>query len=304
MESAYKVTPELAYICGSWSSELPDLFREHHPERVELVGDWSDLSPFEGIVDSVESLRIAGTIESGKIESIRNISVFRRLKRLDLASKVKAGFDVGGLPHLEEVDVSWQPEVLELLALPTMRAATMKAFSGEDLSCLPRNNVMSRIWLVSPAVETLVGLGSFSQLSELRISDARKLRTLQGVEGCGLSSINIENARKLTDLGAVTSLQGLERLILVSIASDADVSRLAGLSNLRVLQVGGKGVPVIDWIAAMSLPHVEKVFAWWDPAVVSESQIREALRPGRQISKFDPVVKRGKTPLFVEIKDA
>lgn len=301
MVSGHKVTEDEAYVCGPWSDELRDALLRCRPKRMELVGDWSDLSVFEDLVDQVESLKLAGDLKSGKIRAVRALHVFPALKRLTLASAPKDGVDPAGLAQLESLDVVWQPDVIQLLTMPTLETVILRNVPESDLRALPNNSSITYLWLAKPAVESLQGIKAFNGLRHLRITDARQLKTLDGVEGSALAELEVENARSLADCSALSACADMARLRLLSIAPETQLGLLNDLRSIESVHVGGKDAPAVDWPAIIALPRVKQLFAMWDPLAHPEADLRAAVSSGREIVKFDALGVRGRRSLFVAI---
>jgi|GEM_PF-7045459 len=300
MEPAHRIDAETAYLVGHWTDDLLPLLESERPSRLELVGDWPDLSPFAPVGASVRSLHVSGTVETGRIERLAHLDVFSRLESLVLTAKVKRGFDATGLTALREADLPWQPEVTGVLGIAALRHLTLRAYAGEDAQSLPGHPGLTSLWLATPAVRSMRGLRSFPRLARLRLTRARKLETLDGVQGSALTSIDIDDARALRDLSALRNLP-LQRLALRSVARTASLKDVLRLDVLRELVIGGTDAPDLDWPAALQLPHVTKVAAWWDPVRHPEALLHATVSSGRIITRFDPVPGKGRRALIIEL---
>ena len=71
---AHRINGEHAFCVGGWTESLAQDLLKHNVTRMELEdGDWSDLACFDGQVDSVQNLKISGTIKA-----IDNIHIFKK----------------------------------------------------------------------------------------------------------------------------------------------------------------------------------------------------------------------------------
>lgn len=305
MSEGVGITGDQATLLAPLTSAAMQQLKSSRPTRIELIGDWSDLTPLSAIAEGVEHLYIAGDLETGKIRGVDGLAAFTSLTKLRLASAVKGGYDLDRLPLLEQLEVVWQAETAAAFRHPTLRVLTLKAFSAPDLSAIEvsPHSRLERLWFASPKLVSLAGIDRVSSLRELRITDARKLVSLQGMTLPTLASLDIENASLLSDVSAVLAASSaLEGLRLTSIAAVADLSMVLRLPALRRLQVGGRSAPQIDWLALMRLPSLRNAFAWWDPDDVSEAALRGAAEgAGRDVLRFEPVPGRGRRPLLVEL---
>ncbi|MFC4160745.1 hypothetical protein [Chitinimonas lacunae] len=304
MAQGHNINSEKAFIAGRWTDDIRDALLQYQPSRMELSGDWSDLSMFAGAVDSIQGLKISGSLERGEIKALGGIEVFSSLRRLSLVSKVKSGLHPLPLPLLESLDAKWQKGLMDTIdQLPRLRTLVIGGYAGESLSALPNKSTIEYLWLSNPAIASMNGIAAFSALNELRVTDAKKLTSLSGIEATRIKKLDIEGARQLIDLLPIGSAQTLEWIRLLFISEQANTAQLYELQNLRSLHIGGKGVPLIDWFAAMLMPRIEAVFGWWDPSLISEEAIRSAVRPGRCITKFEHLSQAKVRPLDIALAD-
>ena len=298
--STFKVSPDLAFLTEGWANGLADALREHRPKRMELVGAWDNLHLFSGLVDSVENLRIAGTIMNGKVNSVSGIEVFKNLRGLEIVSKVKAGYDMSALTALERCDVVWQSHVHSLLALPSMRDAHVHAFPHANFQEFPENRLHA-LRLGQPALTSLKCIENLTQISNIRFGRARKLTSLDGVEAASLESIEINEARQLTDISSLQS-SSLKELRLINVSTSIDLSTLAKISNLRRVHIAGKGVPTLPWLQLVQSKSIQWISGMWDSDIMPETAIRDALPAGRRFARFDAVGSKGVRPLWIELE--
>lgn len=300
MQPAYRIDAHQGYLVGPPTDEAIRELQIHRPPRLELVGERHDLRPYGVVRDAVRVLSIAGSIESGRIASLDGFDALAHIEVLEIAGKVKGGFDASALHSLCKVDLHWQPSVNDVLALSSLEHVTVRGYAGTDLTALRASPSVESLWLATPAVQELTGLEAFTGLARLRLSRARRLQSLQGVQHPALRVLEIDDARALTDLSALADA-GLERLALVSIAASASLEPLSRLPMLRELVVGGTNAPDIDWRAVLALPRLCKVAAMWDPVGHPEQALRAAVPAGRSITRFDPIPGTERRALVVEL---
>lgn len=305
MTQDFRIADGTAFVTGAWSQTLAQALCSEAPTRLELVGDWPDLSVFDGQVASVEQLKLAGTLENGKVRALDGLRVFSGLQRLTLATTPASppadADDLAVLGRLSGLDAPWQGWLRHALTSPNLHSAILRGYTEADLAGLPASASLRSLWLQRPALHSLAGIAGFSALAELRITDAAKLASIEGLGALPLEVLDIENAKSLTDASPVARLTGLRRLRIVNAAVDVD---LAGLAALESLHIGGKNASAIDWPTAMALPQLRKAFAWWEPARHGEADIRDAVGAGRRILKFDAIGGKTRKTLFVEIDTA
>lgn len=300
MQSGHRIDADVGYLVGPPTDEAVRELRSHRPPRLELVGERHDLAPFDAVGDAVRVLKLSGSLETGRISSVEGLGIFARLEALEISGKVKGGFDVAALRSLRKADLQWQPEVNDVLAMASLQQLTVRGYAGADLTALRASPTLESLRLATPALQSLQGLEAFARLSQLTLTRARKLQSLQGVQGSALRSLDIDDARALNDLSQVDGL-ALQRLALISTGSSAALDVVSRLPALRELIVGGKDAPEVDWRSALALPSMRKVAAQWDPALHPEDALRDAVPPGRAMTRFDPVPGKGRRALIVEL---
>lgn len=299
--SDFKVDAGQALALGGWSPALGAALREHRPASLELQAHVHDLAPFAGAVDSVEHLRLAGRAEDGRIDAITGLDAFAHLRSLEIRSPVRQGLGPAHLPHLERCALHWQAGCEVLSAAPSVESLVLWGYRKPGLAELPVSGSLGQLWLSKPAVTSLAGLGVAASLAELRITDARALGSLDGLEAVPLVSIHVETAPRLDDIAALGRSSRLRAVRLVGTSVSVDLAPLATISTLRRLHAGGPRMPPLDWPAMLGLPEVAFVSGGWDAAVADEHRLRASVPAGRRIVRFDPVRKRGVQPLVVEV---
>jgi hypothetical protein len=304
MQGEYKITREEAILHAPLSGEAAAKLLEVRPERMQLIGDWSDLRPLSLVARWVINLTISGDLARGRIHGATGLEMFSTLKSLHFASQVKCGYDLRDLPLLESVELSWQPDAATAFLHPALRSLSIRSLPLSDFEGLVvgANTKIERLWLSYSKIESLAGLNSLRNLKGLRITDAKKLENLRGLCNPELLSLDIENAPILVDLSflAVGS-PGLELLRLVSIASTVDLDVVHDLASLQTLHIGGRIESDIDWSRIASSRSLKKVFAWWNPDQASEAEIRKRVAAtGKVVERFEPSPGRGRRPLLVQ----
>jgi hypothetical protein len=302
--SPFRIGDGKAFVDGGWSEELAAALRVAQPSSMELQAHVHDLRRFSGAVDSVVHLKLAGRAEDAKIDSIAGLEVFARLQSLEIRSPVKRGLLPVALPHLKQCALHWQPGCEVFTANPSVESLALMAYAASSLAELRVSDGLRKLWLSKPAVLDLTGLRAASSLEQLRVTDARSLARLEGVEALRLTSIDIETAPRLLDVSALGRLGSLRTLRLVGTAASVDLAPLASIKTLQWLHAGGPRMPPLDWPGLLALPGLSFVSGTWDPGVVDEARLRALVPAARQITRFDPVKKRGVTPLLIELADA
>ena len=302
--ATFKVDEGKAFVVGGWSKELEAALRQAQPRSMELQARVHDLRQFAGAVDSVTSLQLSGSAEEARIESLVGLEAFVHLQALEIRSPVKQGLQAVHLPHLKRCALCWQPGCELLTAAPSVESLLLWAYRQPSLAELPVSASLRELWLSRPAIANLAGIGAASSLTELRITHARALSSLDGVEALRLVAVDIEAAPKLEDIAALGRLNTVRSVRLLGASAAINLAPLASVNTLKWLHAGGPRMPPLDWPGLLALPGLSFVSGTWDPGVVGEARLRASVPAARQITRFDPVKKRGVTPLVIELADA
>lgn len=303
MSGEFRVSGDEAILHAPLAEAARIQLRAQRPSSLELVGEWSDLAVLSEVAPAVRRLTISGDLERGRIIGADGLKCFSALRQLHFASEVKKGYDLADLPLLEELEGAWQPEARTAFHHPTLRSVSLRGFPNADFSQLGAIEapVLSELWLSHSKLERLHGIDHLAALDQLRITDAKKLVSLDGLDLPALEVLDIENASKLSSLDGLAGAPQLKRLRLLSTAPQVDLSPIEGLQHLEMLQVGGRIATDIDWERIVALRSLKSVFAWWDAARVPEDRIRAlSVQAGKSIGKFEPVPGKGRRPLLVE----
>lgn len=303
MNGEFRISGNLAILHAPLADAARAQLRAQRPAALELVGDWRDLAVLSEVADAVERITVSGDLERGKIVAVDGLRHFSRLKKLHLASVVKQGYDLGVLPVLEAFEGPWQADAKSAFDHPSLRSIALRAFPQADLTalCTKGSSGLTTLWLSNSKLENLHGIQCLKALTQLRITDAPKLVSLDGLDSPCLEVLDVENASKLSDVAALAAVPRLKKLRLLSTAPQVDLHPLEALEHLEGLQVGGRVLADIPWEQLAARRSLKRIFAWWDPVTVTEERIRAASeRSGKSIVKFEPVDGKGRRPLLVE----
>ncbi len=301
MSDTFKVDANSA-IATTWSDGLGVALKQQQPESLELVGAWTDLSVFTGLVDSVRTLRLSGAESNGRVRSLAGLGCFVSLNSLSLANQVETGLENLAAIPLESLYATAQTGLMDCLSGSSVRRLSLMA---ADASLIQTNLHLPQLIslnLIRPKLSDLRSLSGFSSLKTLHVSHASQLQSLAGIEALPIEHLAVETAARLVDLGAATSLDSLKSLRLVGVAKSARHPALSDSRSLEVVHLAGKEFGPVDWRTLLALPRLAKAFAPWDPSVVERAQLEHWLPPNRRFRTFDPAGARGVRMLFVEVE--
>lgn len=294
---AHRINGEHAFCVGGWTESLAQDLLKHNVTRMELEdGDWSDLACFDGQVDSVQNLKISGTIKA-----IDNIHIFKKLKRLSLLSTVKKKYDLSSLPHLESIEAIWQKDFMSVFNNKNLLTVCLHSLDSEITNFVMPQNSVNYLLLPRPKIDNISFLSSFPKLTELRITNCRNITTLNGVSGCAnLSNIQIHNtANRLVDIEEILALKKLETIDLTNVSSNLNLDILARCTELTRIFAGGLKSQDLPWELILPNPKIKKILGWWNPNVITMDSLLNCIGPMRKPKKLEYFVRGNKRKILI-----
>ncbi|MDP5141381.1 hypothetical protein ORJ00_01335 [Rheinheimera baltica] len=289
------------YLAGSFSKEIEHALKNNRVTELEFLEDWSDFSCFDGLVNEIEYIKLCGASESGKISAVDNIGVFIKLKKLVMLSKVKKDFDLSVLHNLEMIDAIWQAKLSTALKCNNLNKLIIHSVGSDFVNYFGQCSHVEYLWLSKPKIDDLSCLKYFPGLTTLRITDAHKIETVDGIAYCkSLRKLDVENAKLLHDIGEVIQLQNLSNLRLIKLSENLDISIVKSCSAIETLYVGGPNAPVLNWTVLLKNLPLKKVIGWWNPLDAPKDELLSALGSGKTPSRFDVVGGKGRQLLTIE----
>lgn len=183
------------------------------------------------------------------------------LRRLSI-SGVKAKVDFTKIPRLNHLGISWNHKLFaSLLDCGNLHVLGLDRFTEKDLSSLRELTALNVLALSYSKIESLRGIGRFSELRRLSLAVTNRIQTLSGISACKeLVEVSVEAAKILTDVDAVGDLPKLRTLFFTAcpkIESLQFISKLSRLEYFALLQTSR--VSDGDLSGLSSLPKLKHV---------------------------------------------
>jgi hypothetical protein len=192
------------YTLSVKGSITEDLLSEIQGVNVTAIdfdaGDFNDLSFLKQIAEDITYVSISTKqLDWGCLNQLRNLRVLRcKNERSETA-------DISALTQLTELSIYGASFVQSMPALTELRKLYINDWTLTDFTAFTQQK----------------------KLEEVRIVDARKLRSLEGFNTGELKSLIIDNAPKLTEASALASAAKLQMLQLI---------RCKAINNYEFLQ--------------------------------------------------------------------
>jgi len=245
--NAYVSITEDEFQIGCESSELTDLVqlgqlvsRIGEPTLLDLTSA-PNLESFVG-VEQFQKLEALVAIDCPKLTSAEGVAGHPTLADLALTDSVvfADASAIRDLPMLETVDFSGclPLEALDLATLPSLKNAYFsrcRKLASLDVSVVPE---LRQLYLDGcGSLETITGLSTLAQLTDLDVSNATALQNLDGVSG--LKALIVLDIRNV-DLESVDEIGTLPTLRILRLGGQSNLTSLApfaGLAKLREIHL-------------------------------------------------------------------
>lgn len=243
------------YFAFTWSKASDAFLLENKYKKIDLKGQFGDMSFLEKFADTVEEVKVIND------DSLANgISYLTKLKRLSIKFKPKKPFDMSKLVNLEYFFSWWNNNYLkDLFTLPKLRELSILSYDEENFKNITPNKSIVELTLHQPKIKNLKCINNLDSLKKLEIRKARSLITLSGIEDqTKLERLDIFVAKKINDCSFIGSLTHLKRLSLTDVGGLDDLSFLKHLRNIEELDL--TGIPVkLNWKEIIKLKKLKRL---------------------------------------------
>jgi len=185
------------------------------------------------------------------LEQIRSLGIDRPTCRFDV---------LGELESLEEIYLDdWRPGANSLFRLRNLVKAGLRKYGLPNLQGLANWSYLRELWISVGKLEDLSGIPA--SITKLRLTDLRRLRSLQPVSACdNLEELLLQGCRKIRSLDG---LQSCRQLRTLSIAKGGQLETLDAVRNLEKLEyvflADGTDLQETDVDALYTLPNLKKL---------------------------------------------
>ena len=177
-----------------------------------------------------------------KIESIDSIHELVSLEELQLTTGCNSPIEFDRFPRLESVALEWREGATSLFSQMNLRSVFINEYSGADLDAFRDLANLRRLSLAGPKIDR-IGSSTLEKLQGLEIKGAKRLSSLEGLEGYrSLASLELNGCPRIADISALNSLEKLERLHLCDGGKIRSLAPLRGLPHLEEVLFYGSTV--------------------------------------------------------------
>ena len=200
------------------------------------------------------------------LEDNINVSAINTLRDLQVLrlSEVSNSIDLSNFPDLRVLGCTYSKFILNIDSCKHLFWVWLDKFKEVDLATLATLENMQYLNLYLTGVINLGGISLMKKLKFLRLDTARKLESLQGLEKSltNLESIDIYNARKLTDYSQLSNVPSLKYLYLDKTGESQSIDFVKHLPNLEIVSLGFKvldgqmdGLKSVKQVVFTDFPH-------------------------------------------------
>jgi hypothetical protein len=181
------------------------------------------------------------------VKDLSPLFLFPKLTHLSLCEKITQTFDFSKFKNLISIGGRIPKKNIHFEQLKNLKYAYLRAYPKNDLSELSNFPDLRTLNMYNLSIENFKGLEKLSNLEELIIERAGKLKTLEGIgrENTNLKRILIFNAKNLKDPNALTLVPNLKDIRLTKIPQLNSLKFLEKLENIEDVYIPPQSVGVI-----------------------------------------------------------
>jgi len=278
---------------GGWNEEATKEFLSGDFESLELecgAGQAIEIPPLGSAAKLLEmaELRITGRVTG--------LEQFESLATIDLPlGRPENGLSLSSFPRLRSLTIECDSQTPDLLAgCDRLESLGLLGWRGADARFLSQFPQLRELAFTQGRIRTLQGLEELENLRTLGLAYLRVFTDLSSVLCLrALTSLDIENAPKLSGTLPISAFSSLESLRVVSTPISVDLSGLEKHSHLQKLWLNGQ-CNSLTWPDLLALPEIRIVAVPVGEADATVGDGIEALiaSHGRSIRKLDMVGPR------------
>ena len=243
---------------GPLSNRAMDEIKASGAKELELnfAGGWvtSDIAPLADL-----SELIGFSITSRIIQDLTPIHYLRNLRSLKVVTDCKSEINFGSFPKLESFTVDYSNQKLVgLFDCITLTDLFMNCYTGRVSEPFGRLVNLERLRLLSPSLGEIKGFRHLKKVKELRLALARRLDSLEGLEGmAALEDLMLQSIPNVKSIDEVGSLKNLKRLVLTGKGEIESLRCLEGVPNFARFGMDDKVIADGDFSVFTRLEHLE-----------------------------------------------
>jgi hypothetical protein len=223
-------------VRGPWEPRLADVMRAHELTDLRLYAADGAAARIDFLRD-IPFLEVLGLCVVG-LRDVTPLYDSPNLRALTLQGVEKA-IDFTRIPRLTSLSVQWSTRFFaSLLDCEALTDLGIDYFSDDNFRPFARLTALQNIGFGFTRVDSLDGVERFPLLRRLSLGPINRLETLDHLEGCPhVSSLQIEAAKKLRRIDAVSSLRAVQELCFTRCPAIQSLQPVAGLPELEYVSL-------------------------------------------------------------------
>jgi len=217
---------------SAWSDDLVDQIRSNAVRELELnyAKGWQGKDViFLAKLTELMSLGITNL----NIRDISPIHDLHHLRALDINTYCKTRIDFFQFPVLQAAGLEWRKGAESLFASQQLEKLFINKLKVKNLSVFKQLQRLASLNLKNLGILE-IGDINMPTLTSLKIGNARKLSSLEGIEGFpNLARLEIIGCRAITNIEPLASLRHLEWLCLGDDGAVPSLAPIATMTNLK-----------------------------------------------------------------------
>ncbi|HTA60038.1 MAG TPA: hypothetical protein VK805_17920 [Candidatus Baltobacteraceae bacterium] len=221
---------------GPWTDDIGSFMRPRKIDglRLSAYAGWNEQS-----IDFLKSLPFLARLDlwTAKIRDLSPLYTLPKLRALSL-NGVSKKIDFTKIQGLEDLHLSQWREARfnSIFECKMIKNLAVTGYSGVDLKPFTRIATLTNLAMSFSKLLSLEGAAALPALVRLSLASTNQIDTLNGIQTCNkLLLLWVESARKLRNLGAISSIRSLRTLNLSDCPSLESIKPMARLPELEAV---------------------------------------------------------------------
>ena len=193
------------------------------------------------------------------IEDLAPLHCLHNLRSLSVVTTGRSEIHFSSFPKLESFSIDYSDQKLVgLFDCITLTNLFMNCFKGRDSEPFGRLVNLERLRLLSPSLGEIKGFRHLKKVKELRLALARRLDSLEGLEGmAALEDLMLQSIPNVKSIDEVGHLENLKDLYISGSGEIESLRCLEGVPNFARFAMDDKVIADGDFSVFTRLEHLE-----------------------------------------------
>jgi|ERR1043166_1267868 Leucine-rich repeat (LRR) protein len=230
--------------------------------NIRLIGINSFLGYKKNEINFLTELAdyVEGVIIPEAFSDISVLNSLRKLKTLGFADNKTSIIDLSNFPFLATLACDYSPRLKGLEACEELSSLTLSGYKSDDHTVeeIPPLSSLVTLSLFVTNVRSLVGIGRFPLLKELKVFRAKRLEDISELRKVSrtLTTIEFDSCKGIRDYEILSELSKLKKLIISNSGEIASLDFVRDLHNLEFVSFVGTNIKNGDLSPCIEVKYV------------------------------------------------